>query len=179
LWEAPSKFFSSYLLEMIIHILLNVLDGIKSFHFSFIFNFGKGKMSARAKSLNGEGVWSQKPLFVKEILEQLTWCVQVHCHATETSSCFHENLVWPVEFFATVIPSLLNSIGHLWFFLLQQVPWECFLLNQITLLFRHTVYVSTHVHECVCEYFCSRTCVGLLIWVKHALCNASLPVRHF
>jgi hypothetical protein len=57
------------------------------------------------------------------------WYVQVHCRATKTS-CFHENLVWPTEFFATIIPSLLNKIGYLWFILLEEISCEWFLLNQ-------------------------------------------------
>jgi hypothetical protein len=48
--------------------------------------------------------------------------MQEHCHATKTSSCFHERLVSPIEFFAKIVPSLPNKIGHLWFFLSEQIP---------------------------------------------------------
>lgn len=110
-------------------------------------------MPARAKPVHGEGVWSQNPLLVNEIFEQLMWCVQVHYHAAEISSCFDENSVWHVKLFAAVIPSLPNSIGHLWFFLLEQVPREWFRLNQITLLFRH----------CVCKHPCAWMCLWIFL----------------
>jgi hypothetical protein len=51
------------------------------------------------------------------------------CNATKTSSCFYEHLVWPTELFAIIIPSLLNKTINLWFLLLEQIPWEWFLLN--------------------------------------------------
>jgi hypothetical protein len=55
--EAPLKFLPNYLLEMVGHILLDVLDGIKSFSFAFIYNFGKRKKCHPEPNLvnGGEG----------------------------------------------------------------------------------------------------------------------------
>jgi hypothetical protein len=39
--ESTLEILQSYLLEMVVHVLLNVLDGIKSFPFAFIVNFDR------------------------------------------------------------------------------------------------------------------------------------------
>jgi hypothetical protein len=61
---------------------------------------------------------------------------------TKTSSCFHESLIWPVEFIEKIIPSLLKKSGHLWAFLFETIPCEYFFFNGISLIVRSTVYVT-------------------------------------
>jgi hypothetical protein len=57
---------------------LDVLNGIKSFLFAFIFNFGKRKWEPEPTQWMGKGI-DQTPLFMEELFELLT---RLGCYVT-------------------------------------------------------------------------------------------------
>ena len=66
--------------------------------------------------------------------------------------CFHEQRVCPVRFFATLILSLLNTTGHLWFLVEKNSLWFLILKNTNIVLicnFWKPICFSWDSHSCV------------------------------
>ena len=86
----------------------------------------------------------------------------------QCSFSYQAPLIWNQLFLSAVLPlsALLN------------LPWKLLSLKTTTFLHSHCpemrlvcvcVHIHVHAHVCVCVCVCARTCVGLCVFMLHAL----------
>lgn len=105
-------------------IPLSVLDGMKLCPFQvFFLSSERRQCQSWPNVVNGGGVLISEIPFC-ERNKQRTWNVQVHCTATDCSSCVHESVICLLKFLATNVLSLLIKTEYIWFTFVEQILCE-------------------------------------------------------